>query len=50
MTNYTTMPVKRDVKERLFRYGEMGDTYSDVLVKLMDIADGLKLSSERDQE
>lgn len=36
MANLTTIPLRPDVRDRLKMYGTMGDTYNDILTRLMD--------------
>jgi predicted CopG family antitoxin len=39
MSETTTIPVTKEVRDRLKRYGTKGETYSDILKRLMDEAD-----------
>lgn len=36
MSDVTTIPVTKDVRDRLKLYGKKGETYSDILNRLMD--------------
>ncbi|MDA0524546.1 hypothetical protein [Methanococcoides alaskense] len=35
----TTIPTTTDIRDRLKSYGSKGETYSDILARLMDTAD-----------
>ncbi len=39
MSEATTIPVKKDVRDRLKQYGIKGETYNDILKRLMDEVD-----------
>ncbi|MBP2030055.1 hypothetical protein J2755_000989 [Methanohalophilus levihalophilus] len=39
MSDATTIPTTKDIRDRLKTYGQKGDTYSDILNRLMDCAD-----------
>jgi predicted CopG family antitoxin len=39
MSEATTIPVTKDVRDRLKQYGKKGETYSDILRRLMDEID-----------
>ncbi len=39
MSEDTTIPVKKDVRDRLKQYGMKGKTYNDILKRLMDEVD-----------
>lgn len=39
MSEATTIPVTKDVRDRLKQYGKKGETYSDILRRLMDEVD-----------
>ena len=39
MSEVTTIPVKKDVRDRLKQYGTKGETYNDILKRLMDEVD-----------
>ena len=39
MSEDTTIPVKKDVRDRLKQYGMKGETYNDILKRLMDEVD-----------
>jgi hypothetical protein len=39
MSEVTTIPVTKDVRDRLKRYGMKGETYNDILKRLMDEVD-----------
>jgi predicted CopG family antitoxin len=39
MSEATTIPVTKDVRDRLKQYGKKGETYSDILKRLMDAVD-----------
>jgi len=39
MSEATTIPVTKDVRDRLKQYGMKGETYSDILKRLMDEVD-----------
>lgn len=39
MSEATTIPVTKDVRDRLKQYGKKGETYSDILKRLMDEVD-----------
>ncbi|WP_048156992.1 hypothetical protein [Methanosarcina sp. Kolksee] len=36
MSDVTTIPVTKEVRDRLKLYGKKGETYSDILNRLMD--------------
>jgi predicted CopG family antitoxin len=36
MEEATTIPTTKEIKERLKNYGRKGETYSDILTRLMD--------------
>lgn len=36
MSEVTTIPVTKDVRDRLKQYGKKGETYNDILNRLMD--------------
>ena len=38
----TTIRLKKSVRKRLDKFGEKGDTYENILNKLMDLAEGIK--------
>lgn len=48
----TTIPLSTDVRDRLKSYGSMGDTYNDILTRMMDEIERAsfiaKLRMERD--
>lgn len=46
MSEVTTIPVTKDVRDRLKQYGMKGETYNDILKRLMDEVD-YKLFMER---
>ena len=39
MANTTTIPTTKTIRDRLKTYGRKGDTYSDILSRLMDAVD-----------
>jgi predicted CopG family antitoxin len=39
MSEATTIPVTKEVRDRLKQYGKKGETYSDILRRLMDEVD-----------
>ncbi len=39
MSEATTIPVTKDVRDRLKKYGTKGETYNDILKRLMDEVD-----------
>jgi hypothetical protein len=39
MSEVTTIPVSKDVRDRLKQYGMKGETYNDILKRLMDEVD-----------
>ena len=39
MSEATTIPVKKDVRDRLKQYGMKGETYNDILKRLMNEVD-----------
>jgi hypothetical protein len=39
MSEATTIPVTKDVRDRLKKYGMKGETYNDILKRLMDEVD-----------
>ncbi|WP_292467285.1 hypothetical protein [Methanolobus sp.] len=39
MTNATTIPTTKVVRDRLKSYGQKGETYSDILMRMMDSLD-----------
>lgn len=39
MSEATTIPVTKDVRDRLRQYGIKGETYNDILKRLMDEVD-----------
>ncbi|MGB9938323.1 DUF7557 family protein [Methanosarcina sp.] len=39
MSEATTIPVTKDVRDRLKQYGKKGETYTDILRRLMDEVD-----------
>lgn len=39
MSEATTIPVTKDVRDRLKQYGIKGETYNDILKRLMDEVD-----------
>ena len=39
MNEVTTIPVTKDVRDRLKQYGMKGETYNDILKRLMDEVD-----------
>ncbi|QLC50598.1 hypothetical protein HWN40_10325 [Methanolobus zinderi] len=39
MSQTTTIPTTKAVRDRLKSYGQKGETYSDILERLMDMAD-----------
>jgi len=39
MSEATTIPVIKDVRDRLKQYGKKGETYRDILKRLMDAVD-----------
>jgi hypothetical protein len=39
MSEATTIPVTKDVRDRLKKYGMKGETYNDILNRLMDEVD-----------
>ncbi|MFY1111582.1 MAG: DUF7557 family protein [Methanosarcinaceae archaeon] len=39
MSETTTIPITKDVRDRLKQYGMKGETYSDILKRLMDEVD-----------
>ncbi|WP_440955967.1 DUF7557 family protein [Methanosarcina sp. Mfa9] len=39
MGEITTIPISKDVRDRLQQYGMEGETYNDILKRLMDEAD-----------
>lgn len=39
MSEATTIPVTKEVRDRLKQYGKKGETYSDILKRLMDEVD-----------
>ncbi|MDK2825219.1 MAG: hypothetical protein PWQ44_395 [Methanolobus sp.] len=39
MANTTTIPTTKTVRDRLKTYGRKGETYSDILSRLMDAVD-----------
>jgi hypothetical protein len=42
VSNYTSIQLTRETKERLKKRGRMGDSYESILLKLMDKEDGKK--------
>ncbi|AGF97955.1 DUF7557 family protein [Methanosarcina mazei] len=39
MSEATTIPVTKEIRERLKKYGMKGETYNDILKRLMDEVD-----------
>ncbi|WP_269851935.1 DUF7557 family protein [Methanosarcina horonobensis] len=39
MSEATTIPVTKDVRDRLKKYGMKGETYNEILKRLMDEVD-----------
>nr|WP_321496877.1 hypothetical protein [uncultured Methanolobus sp.] len=39
MATTTTIPTTKTIRDRLKTYGRKGDTYSDILTRLMDAVD-----------
>ncbi len=38
-TEATTIPTTKAVRDRLKSYGQKGETYSDILIRMMDLID-----------
>jgi len=39
MSEATTIPLTKDIRDRLKKYGHKGETYNDILKRLMDEVD-----------
>lgn len=39
MSEPTSIPLTKEIRDRLRTYGQKGETYGDILTKLMDIYD-----------
>lgn len=46
MSQPTTIQVDQDVKERLRRRGEKGETYNEIIENLLDTVDEIETESE----
>ena len=44
----STIKLSKTVKKRLEEHGKMGDTYEDVIVKLLDGAEAISPEKKRD--
>ena len=38
----TTLRLRKSIKDRLGKFGNSNETFQDILIKLMDLAEGIK--------